>query len=123
VSDAGVAVNDVTTGRANATLAEQEVVATVVDASVAVSVIAYVPGVLVIVCVLDVLPFPHTRATGATPPDVDAVHVIFDVVGTPTHPTVNADAAFATPNESTSATPATDAMIFRDNIITIDFSL
>ena len=88
----GVAVNDVIVGEGCATVAEHVVVATVEDASVPCSVIEYVPGATFTTCDVDVLPFPHKSATGATPPVEDAVHVMFVADGVPAHETASASA-------------------------------
>ena len=50
----------------------------------------YVPGEAMSTCVIEVLALLHTKATGATPPLDDAVHVMLAVLGTPTHETDNA---------------------------------
>ena len=56
------------------------------------------------------LPFPHKNAIGLTPPDEEAVHVMFEAVGAPTHVAVNAEAAPAKTSDSMNATLAADAM-------------
>lgn len=104
----GFATNEVIVGMDCTTVAEHVVVATVDDASVACSVIEYMPGETAIVCTGDVLPFPHKNAIGATPPDEDAVHVMLDAVGTPTHEAVSAEVAFATANDRTNMAPTTE---------------
>jgi len=69
--------------------AEQVVVATVDDASSAYKFIEYTPGLPVIICDGLVLPFPHTKVTGAIPPEDDAVHVTLVAEGAPVHVVVS----------------------------------
>ena len=114
--DDGAATNEVIVGAGCATVAAQVVVATVDDASIACSVIEYVPGETVTICEVDVLPFPQRKATGATPPAEDAVHVMLVAAGAPTHEVVNAEAAVAKANDSTNAVPAIEAKIRFDVI-------
>ena len=99
VIDDGVAVNELIVGAACATVAEQVVVATVEDASVPCSVIEWNPGVVAIVCTVEVLPFPHKNATGATPPVDVAVHVMLVADGAPLHVTASVS-AYANPTDT-----------------------
>ena len=51
---------------------------------------------------------------GFTPPDVDAVHVIFVGVGEPTHVAVSADAAPTNANATSVPAVAIDTNVFRN---------
>ena len=76
------------------------------------------PGETAMVCEEVVLPFPQRNANGATPSEAEAVHVMFDAVGEPTHEVVNAEAELAKTNESMNATLAIEAQkLFRITII------
>ena len=93
-----------------ATVAAHVVVATVVEASVACSVMECVPGATAIVCEVDVEPLPHKKANGRMPSEADAVQVMFVAVGEPLHVAVNAEAVPTNAKESMSA-PIVDATI------------
>ena len=111
--DVGVAINEGIVGAGHATVALQVVVATVEDASVACRVIEYVPGDTASVCIAVVEPFPQRNATGFTPPDELALHVMFVAVGDPLHVAVSAEAAPANENVSNIPAVATDKTLFR----------
>ena len=112
VMDEGVAVNDGIVGTPGKTVAEHVVVATVDDASVACSVIEYVPSETESVCVVDVTPLPHRNAIGSTPPEEDTVHVMLAAVGDPLHDAVNADAAPAKENARSMLAATADRIVF-----------
>jgi hypothetical protein len=81
-------------------------------------VIEYVPGVYPTVCADEVLPLPQRNAIGVIPPADEAVHVMFELVGTPAHEAVNADAALTNPKESTSTIPMIEiAALFLAKVI------
>ena len=69
----------------------------------------YVPGEAATVCIVEVLPFPHRKATGSTPPDDVAVREICVAVRAPTHDAVNAEAAPANAKHTTKAMPTIEA--------------
>ena len=117
----GVAMNEVIPGSGIATVAAQVVVATVEDASVACKDMVYVPGETESVCTGVVLPFPHKKAIGETPPEDDAVHVMLEAVGEPEHDTDNALASAAT-NESAQSDPTSDAINARNVVLYIFIS-
>ena len=107
VMEEGVAVNEETVGAACGTVAEHVVVAIVDEASVACSVIVYIPpGAAATVCTVEVEPLPQRYATGSTPAVDAAVQVMLDEDGTPPHDVVSADAIPANEKTSTVSTPA-----------------
>lgn len=91
---------------------EQVVVATEEDASVTWSIIEYVPGFSVIVCVVEVAPLLHKNVTGDVPPVEEAVHVIMVDVELPAHEADNVEAIATIGKAATISTPARDKKIF-----------
>ena len=66
---------------------------------------------------------PHRSATGATPPVVDAVHVIDVAAGTPAHEIDKASAlAIAGASASRGIAARSDAEMIRNCIMTVDTS-
>ena len=71
---------------------------------------------------LAVLPLPHKKATGFTPPTADAVHTTLPTAGVPIQETVSAP-ALATPTPSAQNDPIIEASAIRNFIITFLITL
>lgn len=91
----------------------EHVVATVDDASVAMSVIVYVPGAAFTICVVLVLPLLQRNETGAMPPEDVAAHVTAVADGVPVHEAVSSEAALAVAAKNINNAPEAIAIAAR----------
>lgn len=73
---------------------------------------------------MDVLPLPHKRETGATPPEEDAVHMMLEAEAEPAHEADKGVSANATiKDDIASIEPMPDAIHTRDFIAISNFVL